>query len=282
MKYLEIKIEIFPFSEEAADIITAEIENIGFESFMAEDPYLSAYITEDAFVETNLKDILDSLNYSFSIKYSISAIKEENWNEVWESNFDPIIIQNRCTIKASFHKELEETEYNIIIDPKMAFGTGHHQTTSLMVEAILSHQEFIVGKMVLDMGCGTGVLAILAHMTGANPNIYAIEIDNIAVDSTKENAILNNVDLNAFCGDASLIEENKFDVIFANINRNILLNDMSRYYYGMTANGKLFLSGFYREDIPLLVSEAKRLGFEYISETSKDEWALLILKKNII
>lgn len=288
MEYIEVQIEITPFSDQSAEIVTAEIESLGFDSFVVEEPFLKAYIPRQTFVEQHLKAVLSIfIKGDFVVKYSLNLIKEQNWNEVWESNFDPIIIDGKCTIKASFHKGLKRTKYNITIDPKMAFGTGHHQTTSLMVKGLLDahalDKSFIKDKQVLDMGSGTGILAILVAKMGALNMVHAIDIDHIAVWSSLENAYRNKVakKIKAICGDAVLIQAGKYDLILANINRNILLEDMSTYSRGLRPNGDLFLSGFYEEDIPILLTEARKHNLEYVSSMTMEKWAMLKLHKNL-
>ena len=158
MEYIEVSIEITPFSDEHAEIVTAEISELGFESYLTEEPYLKAYIPREQFHEPHLKTVLSLIPQDgFTVRYSLSLIPEQNWNALWESSFEPVVIDGRCTIKASFHKGLPRTKYTIVIDPKMAFGTGHHQTTTLIIKTMLAHEKDIRGLQVLDMGCGTGI-----------------------------------------------------------------------------------------------------------------------------
>lgn len=289
MEYIEVAIEIAPFSEDASEIIIAEIDQLGFESYLTESPFLKCYIPRDSFSEPNLKTILSEfINSDFSCKYTLDLIPEKNWNAVWESDFEPVVIDNRCTVKATFHKGLPKTKYTITIDPKMAFGTGHHQTTSLMIDALL-HMEGrgvdrkIKGMQVLDMGCGTGVLAILAAKMGALSPVHAIDIDHIAVQSAIENTKRNRVSdkVKALCGDASLIQSNKYDLILANINRNILLEDMSTYTMGLKERGILLISGFYEQDFAMLQAEGNRNGLQLFTQNIKEKWGMLgFVKKN--
>lgn len=324
--YIEVLIEVRPFSEENVDIVIAELEECagakegvtGFESYVSEEPFLKAYIPQEDFSEQNLKTVLsafdtlteDSEEGDIALRYSLEYIHEKNWNAVWEESFEPVVIGGLCTIKARFHKGLARTKYTIIIDPKMAFGTGHHQTTSLMVEALLRENGNmppildetessgsiseplkgrkkvgkIGGKQLLDMGCGTGILSILAAKMKAKNPVHAIDIDHIAVQSSLENAYVNRVHdkVHTLCGDASLIQAGKYDIILANINRNILLQDISTYSRGLSADGMLFISGFYKSDIHLLVTEGERHSLKFAGSLDKEEWAMVKFKKIVL
>ncbi|MEN6618878.1 MAG: 50S ribosomal protein L11 methyltransferase [Rikenellaceae bacterium] len=281
MNYIEVCIEIKPFSEDYAEQVIAQIEELPFESFTIEEPYLKAYVPEESFSSHNMKTLLSAFKYNteFSVTTQSHFIKEENWNVVWESNFSPIVVEKLCTVKASFHKNLPCTKYNITINPKMAFGTGHHQTTYLMMDAIL--KENIKGLRVLDVGCGTGILSILSAKMGAEPQVHAIDIDHLAVDSTNENIYKNKVFKRITCllGDASVIQAARYDLVLANINKNIIIADIETYSRALSSAGRLFLSGFYTEDVPAILEEGRRVGLEFISTRSRDNWAILKLKK---
>lgn len=274
MDYIEVQIEITPFSEDFSDIVVAHIEELGFESYVTEAPYLKAYIPVEQFSERNLKLLLSGIDRDlFELSYTTNFIKEQNWNAVWEASFEPIVI-GKCTVKAHFHKGLPRTKYTITITPKMAFGTGHHQTTSLMMEVMQKEEKFIRDHKVLDMGCGTGILAILAaKMKSATP-VHAIDIDPTAVFSVRENAWKNRVHekIDSRCGDASLIQAGKYDIILANINRNILLQDMATYTRGLLPGGVLVISGFYTQDLQMLTEEASGCGLEYEYHLEKENW----------
>ena len=263
MEYIEVSIEITPFSDEHAEIVTAEISELGFESYLTEEPYLKAYIPREQFHEPHLKTVLSLIPQDgFTVRYSLSLIPEQNWNALWESSFEPVVIDGRCTIKASFHKGLPRTKYTIVIDPKMAFGTGHHQTTTLIIKTMLAHEKDIRGLQVLDMGCGTGILSM-------------------AVRSARENARRNRVPdrIHTLCGDASLIQAGKYDLILANINRNIILEDLSTYARGMKPGALLITSGFYEEDCAMIEAEAVRQGLEPLGSDSLERWATVTFRK---
>lgn len=282
MEYIEVSIEITPFSDEHAEIVTAEISELGFESYLTEEPYLKAYIPREQFHEPHLKTVLSLIPQTgFTVRYSLSLIPEQNWNALWESSFEPVVIDGRCTIKASFHKGLPRTKYTIVIDPKMAFGTGHHQTTTLIIKTMLAHEKAIRSLQVLDMGCGTGILSILAAKMKAAVPVHAIDIDPVAVRSARENARRNRVPdrIHTLCGDASLIQAGKYDLILANINRNIILDDISTYVRGLRPGGTLICSGFYKEDCAMTEAEAVRQGLECTGSDSLDRWATLTFRK---
>ena len=284
MDYIAVHIEVTPFSEERAEIVMAEIEELGFESFSIEEPYLHAYIPKEEFSESALKAILSAYaTGEFRVSYTTELIMEQNWNALWESNFEPIVVNGLCTVKASHHKNLPPTKYTITIDPKMSFGTGHHQTTHLMMEGLLELGDAIKGLQVLDMGCGTGILAILAAKMGAKAPIHAIDIDHVCFYSTKENAFINGVgeEIHVLCGDASLLQASKYDLILANINRNILLEDMKTYARSLRPGGKLFISGFYSEDMPILMEEASKHSLELVSSRERDRWSMVVLRSAI-
>lgn len=294
MDYIEVSFEISPFNEELADCIAAELGDLGFESFATEEPFLKGYIQKELYSPAHLKCVMSGFDNreEVTISYTSALIPQQNWNAVWEADFEPIVIEDKVTVKASYH-HLGLTKYNIKIDPKMAFGTGHHQTTTLMIRALLmlngEASEKIVGcswknlrgKQVLDMGTGTGVLAFLAAKMGARRPVHAIDVDSTAVNSAKENAWKNRLHnaTHILYGDASLIQANKYDLVLANINRNILLEDMSTYARGLKPNGILAISGFYVTDIPLLEQEALKQGLSKLSVLELDGWACVIIGK---
>ena len=274
-EYIEVAVKITPFSEENAEIVTAEVSELPFESFTMEDPYLKCYIQKELYDQQALKVMLSGMDdYGFDVEFSSNLMPAVNWNAVWESQFTPIIVDGLCTIKASFHEGLPRTRYNITIDPKMAFGTGHHQTTYMMCRALLSNEDAVRGKVVMDMG--TAVLAILAAKMKAS-HVYGIDIDAVAAISAYDNARLNRVGkvIETYCGDASLLQRNSYDVLLANINRNILLQDIPTYALCLHKEGLLFVSGFYMEDMPMIVGMAQNSGLEYVSHDSIDNWCCI-------
>lgn len=283
MNYTEVVFVCVPNDEIIREVLSAELAEVGFESFVDTDNGSTAYIQESLYNKEAIESILSNFPLEAKITYTTSVIEGKDWNEEWEKNyFKPLIIDDKCIIQSTFHKEPATYEYNIFIDPKMAFGTGHHQTTELMIREILN-MDF-TGKSVLDMGCGTAILAILASMKGADP-ILAIDIDEWAYDNAKENLDLNKVsNIDVQIGGADLLTSEKtFDVILANINRNILLNDIHAYASVLQAEGVLFMSGFYTEDIPALTEECNKHGLIFVHSNSKDNWAnVKFIKKGLI
>ena len=280
-EYIEVTMVITPFSEENAEIVTAEISELPFESFSTEGDLLKCYIQKELYDPQALKVVMSGLDYpNFSVEYSANLMPAVNWNAIWESQFTPIVVDGKCTIKASFHEGLKKTRFNITIDPKMAFGTGHHQTTFMMCRALLQNEEAVRGKIVMDMGCGTAILAILAAKMKA-AQVYGIDIDAIAAISAYDNARLNRVGthIETYCGDASLLQRNSYDVFLANINRNILLQDIPTYAACIRKGGLLFVSGFYLEDMPMIVGMATSVGLNYVSHDSVDNWCCIKFSK---
>lgn len=280
-EYIEVAIKITPFSEENAEIVTAEVSELPFESFTTDSPYLKCYIQKELYDPQALKVVLNGTEgYGFEMTHSANLIPATNWNALWESQFNPIVVDGKCTIKASFHEGLKRTRFNITIDPKMAFGTGHHQTTYMMCRALLDNEDMVRGKVVMDMGCGTAILAILAAKMKA-ARVYGIDIDAVAAISAYDNARINRVGnrIETYCGDASLLQRNSYDVLLANINRNILLQDIPTYALCLRNEGLLFVSGFYVEDMPLIIGMAQNSGLEYVSHDSIDNWCCIKFRK---
>lgn len=273
MNYIEVNFICNPNNEIVNNLLVASIVEIGFESFVESENGTIAYIQENLFNEHSIDEALNNLSIQAEISYTSTLIEDQNWNEEWEKNyFQPLTIDNKCIIQSTFHNApTSDYEYNIFIDPKMAFGTGHHQTTELVIREIL--KENFTNKSVLDMGCGTAILAILASMRGANP-ITAIDIDSWAYDNAIENLQLNHVNnIDVQIGGAELLAGKAFDVILANINRNILLNDIHVYASVLNKNGALYMSGFYVEDIPAIKAECEKHGLSFCYHTEKDNWA---------
>jgi len=274
MDFIQVNFNIEPYEEYIADVLAAELGELGYDTFVPTENGLEAFIASDVFIDSELKNLLANFVFETSIDYKVTKIESKNWNEEWEKHyFEPIIIDNECVIHSSFHKNIPEAKYDIVIDPKMSFGTGHHETTSLVIGELLKMD--LVGKKVLDMGCGTSVLAILAAMRGAT-DLLAIDIDSWCVENSVENIALNKISgINIKQGGAELLANQHFDIILANINRNILLADMEHYAACLSANGQLYMSGFYSEDIPLIEAEANRNGLNLISSKLKNNWAVV-------
>ena len=280
MKYFEVTFTARPCTETVTDVLAALIADIGFESFVACEGGMQAYIQQAQFSEDALREVLETFPLpDTNITYTVTEPEDKDWNEEWEKNyFKPIRIGKDCIIRASFHEHEPGYAYNIIIDPKMAFGTGNHETTFLMISEILKLD--LTSKELLDMGCGTAVLAILAHMKGAG-RVVAIDIDEWAYNNALENIRLNNTnDIQVALGGAEQIPAfGTFDIVFANINRNILLNDIRHYSECMKPGAFLYMSGFYVQDIPAIEEECKHNGLALLSHTEKNNWAAVKVQK---
>ncbi len=258
--------------ELGSEILLAELGETAFESFVETETGLAAYVQKELWNENILEDIYILNNTEFKISYTFEEIEQVNWNEEWEKNFEAIDVDGKCHVRAPFH-EKTDAEFDIVIEPKMSFGTGHHETTHMMIQHLL--ETDVTDKKTLDMGCGTAILAILAEMKGAKP-IDAIDIDNWCYLNSIENAARNNCEnISVYEGDASLLKGKEYDVIIANINRNILLNDMQQYVGCLSEKGILFLSGFYTEDIPVIDSCCTEKGLTYVKKFERNNWAAL-------
>ena len=279
MKYLEIKLNITP-ADPWKEIYTSLMADAGCDSFMDGDSEneLLCYIPEKDYQEEVFQDLLGASQFpEVNISYTVAPMEDKDWNAAWEANYEPVLIDGRCYIRAPFHPAKPEAEYEIVIEPKMSFGTAHHATTAQMVSYLL--ETDVRGKAVLDMGAGTGVLAILATMKGANP-VTAIDIDEWAYRNGVENAQHNHCDeLKVLLGDASLLGSERYDIILANINRNILLQDIPQYVNCMNEGALLFLSGFYEEDLPALRHCCAQNGLKYLDHKSKDKWVAARFEK---
>ena len=268
LTYLEFQFKVDPI-QPGADILIAQLGEVGFESFVYTDEGVTGYIQKLDYDQAQLEAIQILSSSEFKITFSQSEIDQVNWNEEWEKNFDPIEVDGTCVVRAPFHAN-RNVKYEIIIEPKMSFGTGHHETTLLMLQYILEND--FKDKTVLDMGCGTSVLAILSEMRGA-AKIDAIDIDAWCVENSKENIERNNCrNISVQLGDARDIPKEKYQVVIANINRNILLKDMAVYKDALRANGTLYLSGFYLEDLPIIKECCNMLGFHYVDTKIKNNW----------
>ncbi len=274
MKYLEFEFLTNPCTETVNDVLSAVLADAGFDSFVENNGGINAYIPKELFDETTLQFTLNNFPLENTIiTYTFREAEDKDWNEEWEKNyFQPIVIDDKCVIHSTFHNNVPQVEFDILINPQMAFGTGHHETTSLIISELLNID--LKNKSVLDMGCGTSILAILARMRGAKP-ITAIDIDTWCVENSKENIALNNLsDITVELGNAGLIRERgPFDIIIANINRNILLEDMPYYTESLNPGGELYMSGFYVEDIPIIREKAESLGLSFNHYKEKNNWA---------
>lgn len=254
------------------EILMAELGSAGFESFVESSEGVAAYIQKEEWNASILDDIDVLGSKEFQISFTSEEIAQTNWNAEWEKSFKPIVVDNKCTVRAPFH-EAPTTDYDIIIEPKMSFGTGHHETTHMMIQHILDQD--LKDKTVLDMGCGTGILAILADMRGAR-HVDAIDIDNWCYLNSLENIERNNcTNVDAFEGDSSLLKNQRYDVILANINRNILLKDISTYAKHLNEKGILIVSGFYDNDIHLIENECRRHMLKLIKKLEHNNWVSL-------
>lgn len=263
---------IVSLPQPATEILIAELGYVGFDSFVENEKGVTAYIQKDKWNAFILDDINILSSKEFEITFEFNEIEQTNWNEEWEKNFKPIVVDNQVTVRAPFHDKTT-TKYDLVIEPKMSFGTGHHETTYMMIQHILKND--FKNKSVLDMGCGTGVLAILAEKVGAN-ELDAIDIDNWSYVNSLENVERNNCEkVSVYEGDVNLLDGNNYDIIIANINRNILLADIPRYTRCLNKNGTLFLSGFYKEDIQMIESKCNEdmLKLEEIIE--RGQWVSL-------
>ena len=268
MNYIEYNFTVSP-TEMGAEILMAELAEVGFDSFEDTPTGIKAYIPKDSWNEHILQDIYLLSNPEFTISYQITEIEQVNWNEEWEKNFSPIIVEDLCTVRANFHP-VPNTRYDIVITPKMSFGTGHHETTYMMLQQLLPLS--LEGAKVLDMGCGTGILAIMAALRGAR-DITAIDIDPWCVENATENVQQNDCSFITIKeGDISLIAGEQYNLILANINRNILLSDIPAYTQALLPQGLLLVSGFYEEDLPAIKEKCQEVGLTYLSHIERNRW----------
>ena len=266
--YIEYNFQVSPL-QPTSDILIAELGEVGFESFVEDETGVLAYIQKEDWSIDILNAINILNNPNFEINHTYKEIEQENWNATWEQNFQPIIVDDMCMIRAPFHEKSNAT-YDIVIEPKMSFGTGHHETTHMMIQHLLDLN--LENSSVLDMGSGTGVLAILSALRGAT-TVDAIDVDNWCYLNAKENVERNNVDfINVYEGDASLLKDQKYDLIIANINRNILLVDIPKYLGCLKQDGVLLLSGFYTEDLSLITQKCLDVGLRFEKNLEKNNW----------
>lgn len=278
--YQQIRLDITPCDENITDLFAAFLADCGYESFVPDETGLTAYINSTLFNKEDVESIIADFPMEVDAKLTVDFIEGKDWNEEWEKNyFQPIVIADQCVIHSTFHKDVPNAKYDIVIDPKMAFGTGHHSTTSLILQTLL--ETDMKGKSVIDMGTGTGILAILSAMLGAE-KVTGIEIDPGAYENALEHVELNNVNVDVLLGDASRLNElQPADIFIANINRNIILADISYYRKNLKPGGIMLLSGFYESDIAMIERAANALGLEVVSYKEDKDWVAvkLICKK---
>ena len=276
MEYTEIDIRLKPVVP-FADILVARLNEIEFESYCEDENGLRAYVQTHLLDENAVKEIINEVANLCELSFTITKVKQENWNKKWENNFEPVHINDKCVIRAHFHAAFTDIKHEIIITPKMSFGTGHHETTSLVMNEMFGIN--FVDKSVLDMGSGTGVLAILAAKLGST-SIIGIDFDEWAYENSVENSQINAIStINFMHGDANLIAGATFDIILANINRNIILQDIAIYVKAMNTNSEIIFSGFLKQDIPLILEKSKQLGLDLVASKHKNKWQMLHLKK---
>jgi ribosomal protein L11 methyltransferase len=271
MNYYELTFTTQTTEDYQHDLLINALGEVGFDTFEEIETGFKAYIPETDFNEEAIAEALAPYRDMFEFSYEVTLIPQKNWNEVWESNFEPIAIGDAVFVRATFHAPRPEFKYEIVIDPKMAFGTGHHQTTAMVLAHMLEND--FAGKKVLDMGCGTGILAIMASKLGAM-DIVAIDYDPVCYESTIENAQLNNIaNITALCGSKEAIPAEQYDTILANINRNILIDQMARYAEALKTGGEIYFSGFYESpDLDIIKVEAGKYGMKYIAHKKDKEW----------
>ena len=276
--YIALRIDAEPCSETVTDLLAAFLGDIGYESFVADEKGITAYIQDGLYSPDSVEDVLRDFPIETDFTWKEEFVKGQDWNEEWEKHyFQPIVVGDECVVHSTFHKDVPVAKYDIVIDPKMAFGTGHHSTTSQMMRHILDND--MEGKTVIDMGTGTGILALLCKMKGAE-KVTGIEIDPFAWENAVDNARLNNVEADMICGDASALSGiEPADFFLANINRNIITGDIDRYAAKLKTGGTMFLSGFYESDIPVILEAAKPYGLEYVSHLVEKDWAAVKLVK---
>lgn len=272
MNYIELSVQVEP-REQGSDVLIAQLAELGFESFVETERGFNAYIQEPDFNLQQLKVALSFYTDFFKFDYSSKLIQQQNWNKEWEANFQPISVDGKCYVRAPFHEAKKEFLYDVVIEPKMSFGTGHHSTTQLMLRKLM--QLDIKNKSLLDMGCGTGVLGIVACMMRAEP-VTAIDIDEWSYENTIENCKRNNINkMLVHKGNAQILAGKRFHTILANINKNVLLNDLNVYKEALEESGNLVVSGFFETDTNELTAKAVELGLVLKDKLIQEQWALL-------
>nr|WP_321410636.1 50S ribosomal protein L11 methyltransferase [uncultured Carboxylicivirga sp.] len=270
MEYTKVAVTLTPVNEIASDLLMAQMGELGFESFSETEYGFDAFIPSKDYNSSLLKSIHNPLE-GIKLSFKDEVMPDINWNEEWEKNyFQPIVIANKCVVRSPFHILEGNYKYEILIEPKMSFGTGHHSTTSQMLQFIL--ETDVKGKSVLDMGCGTGILGMLCSMKKAS-SIVGIDIDEWAYNNAIENLSLNKIkNMTIEIGGADRLANRSFDIILANINRNILLEDIKYYQASLIKGGQLLLSGFYQEDLDIINQECEKYKLKYISHKNENNW----------
>ncbi len=285
MKYYEVKCELKPFSQEAADLLSAALSEIGFEAFSQTDDGLTAYIQQSEWDEDAMRRaVQDFFLPGVSISYSCAEAPDEDWNQVWEEEgFQPVVIGDEVVVHDVKHTDVPPAPYDILISPRLAFGTGSHETTRLILRT-LAHLD-VEGCRVIDAGTGTGILSIMAVKRGA-AHVFAYDIDEWSVENTRDNLLLNHIYNNVVevqSGDSSVLEGREpANLLLANINRNILLADLPRFAKAVRKGGRMILSGFYLADVPVLVDAAAQYGFSLRETKNEEQWAMLLFEADAL
>lgn len=277
--YFHVRFEMNPCLDYECDILSALLCDEGYETFTTDETGMSAYIKKELYNEDDVKAALNGFDFSSEIKYTATLIEGEDWNKTWEQDsFKPIVIGDECVIHGSAHTDYPKAKYDMVINPKMSFGSGHHQTTTMMLQRLL--KMLLEGKSLMDVGTGTGILAIMAAMRGAT-NVVGVEIEPAVCENAVENAAANNhSEIEFRCGGAEqIIEKDHFDYLLANINRNIILNDFKAYADSLRHGGMMILSGFFVEDVEIIEKEASKLGLKLVSTMDMENWANMCLEK---
>lgn len=284
MRYFEVTCRIRPFSQDAADVLSAMLAEIGFESFSQTEDGLMAYIQQSVWSEAGMQEIVqDFCLPEVEISYTVAEAPDEDWNQVWEEEgFQPVQVSDEIVVHDVKHTDVPQVKYDILITPRLAFGTGSHETTRLILRTLA--QLDLAGKHIIDAGTGTGILSIMAVKRGAE-SVFAYDIDEWSVENTKDNLLLNHIynNVEVEVGDSSVLEgQEKADLMIANINRNILLQDLPRFAKVVKEKGQMILSGFYLEDVQTLAEAASKLGFSLSKTENEGDWAMLLFEANAL
>lgn len=277
-EFIEVSVRLEPFTEEKAEILTACVGELPYTAFVVEEPFVKCYIGQEDYRPGDLKVVLSGIEGVAG--FTANLVQGENWNKAWEAGFQPIVVDKTVTIKASFNGEVPRTRFNIWINPEMAFGTGSHHTTCLMIRRMLALEAQIRGHRVLDMGCGTAILGILAAKMRAQ-KVFAVDIDAVAARSAWGNVHWNRVGsrVEVACGDASLLQMGTYDVILANIHRNIIVQDLPTYARCLRRHGTLLTSGYYEADLPAIREVAEALELVFTGVSTQEGWACAEFRK---